>query len=144
MVGALSDWVAGHGVLLGALALLGVVSLLATVFALPWLLVRIPEDYFRHGDRRELRADWRHPLVRRVLALARNLLGGLLVIAGVAMLVLPGQGLLTILIGLVLTDFPGKYALEKRLVRRPGVLRAINWLRRRAGHPPLLPPADDR
>ena len=55
---------------------------------------------------------------------------------------LPGQGLLTLLIGLMLTDFPGKYRLEKRLIAQPGVLKAVNWLRARAGHPPLEPPID--
>jgi hypothetical protein len=45
--------------------------------------------------------------------------------------------LLTLLVGVFLLDFPGKYAFEKWLVGRPGVLRMINWLRRRRGRPPL-------
>ncbi len=49
------------------------------------------------------------------------------------MLVTPGQGLLTLLIGLLLLNFPGKYRLERWLVRRPGVLRTLNWVRRRRG-----------
>jgi hypothetical protein len=57
--------------------------------------------------------------------------------AGIAMLVLPGQGLLTILIGFLMLDFPGKYRVEKWLVSRRRLLGAINWLRRRAGRVPL-------
>ena len=131
-----------NGPLLGALALVGVLSLLISILVLPWLLVRIPPDYFRHRRRfHDSRAD-RHPLVHHALVVAKNVLGSVLFLAGVAMLVLPGQGLLTMLIGLMLTDFPGKYALEKRIVAQPGVLRGINWLRARAGHPPVLAPTN--
>jgi len=49
---------------------------------------------------------------------------------------------LTLLVGLMLTDVPGKDALEKRIVGQPGVLKAVNWLRGRAGHPPVLAPVD--
>ena len=67
----------------------------------------------------------------------RNAVGWVFVVAGIAMLVLPGQGLLSILAGLVLIDFPGKHRLERRLLGSPGVRRAMNWLRRRAGKPPF-------
>ena len=56
------------------------------------------------------------------------------------MLVLPGQGLLTILIGIGISDFPGKYKLERRLVSVPGILGAINWIRGKARVEPLRPP----
>ena len=70
-------------------------------------------------------------------ALAKNLLGVAFILAGVAMLVLPGQGLLTILLGLGLTNFPGKYALEQRLVARPSVRWALDQIRQKAGRPPF-------
>ena len=63
-----------------------------------------------------------------------------LVLMGLAMLVLPGQGVLTLLIGISLLDFPGKRKLEKKIVRAPTVHRAIDAIRRRAGQPPLLLP----
>jgi hypothetical protein len=135
-------WVADNGTLLGVLGLVGVLSLLATVLLLPVLVVRIPEDYFRHRHRRHDYARDRHPLVHHAIVVGKNTLGVALILAGLAMLLLPGQGLLTLLIGLMLTDFPGKYALEKRIVGQPGVLRAVNWLRQRAGHPAVLAPVD--
>jgi len=53
----------------------------------------------------------------------------------------PGQGILTILIGLSLLDFPGKRNLELKLIRLRTVRKAINWIRARAQQPPLeLPP----
>jgi hypothetical protein len=53
----------------------------------------------------------------------------------------PGQGLLTIAVGLILLDFPGKFRLERWLATRRSVWRSLNWLRRRAGSKPLQMPA---
>jgi len=53
------------------------------------------------------------------------------------MLVLPGQGLLTIVTGLLLINYPGKYKLEQKLVAIPSVFRALNWIRVKANKPPL-------
>ena len=60
-----------------------------------------------------------------------------MLLLGIAMLVLPGQGVLTILAALVLLDFPGKRRLERRLLLRPRLLGALNSLRARAGRPPI-------
>jgi putative transmembrane protein PGPGW len=73
----------------------------------------------------------------------KNLVGLAFVLAGVAMLVLPGQGILTIVIGLSLMNFPGKHVLERYIVQQPSILRAINWMRHRAGQPPLKVPQSD-
>jgi hypothetical protein len=64
-----------------------------------------------------------------------------LILAGVAMLVLPGQGILMILIGLMLMDIPGKRALERRLVQQPSVWQVMNWIRAKAHQPALQMPA---
>ena len=69
-----------------------------------------------------------------MLVVLKNALGLVLVILGFIMLFTPGQGLLTLLAGSLLMNFPGKYQLERWLVLRPGVLRALNWLRHRGGH----------
>ena len=61
-------------------------------------------------------------------------------VAGIAMLVLPGQGVLTIVIGIMLLDFPGKYRFERRLVAYGPVLKAINGIRRAARRQPLIVP----
>ena len=80
------------------------------------------------------RVQHQGPIVR----LLKNATGGLFLIAGIAMLVLPGQGLLTILIGLMLIDFPGKRRFELALIRRRHVLNAVNWMRQKSGRDPLL------
>ena len=114
------------------------VTFIATLIAVPWLIVRIPSDYFAHRKRVRTPAIRRHPIVRWSFLLGKNLLGYLLIAAGIAMLVLPGQGILTMLLGFILVDLPGKYRFERWLVARPLVLKTINLLRRRAGHDPLV------
>lgn len=110
----------------------------ASILVIPPLIVRIRPDYFAHAVRPPSRWADRNRLVRLALAVAKNALGGILMIAGLAMLVLPGQGLLTLLVGFLLIDFPGKYGLEKWLIRRRYILGPINWLRMRRNRPPLL------
>jgi len=118
---------------------LAVGSLALVVVLLPLFVLQLPADYFV-ASRKELRVG-RTPLgwVWHVL---RNVLGLLFVLAGGAMLVLPGQGLLTILIGLLLLEFPGKRALERRLVARPGIKAFLDRIRARGGKPPLEVGAD--
>jgi hypothetical protein len=101
--------------------------------AVPFAIARLPADYFV----RRSRPASGHPGARTVLRVIKNVAGVLLVVAGVAMLVLPGQGLLSILVGLSLIDFPGKRGFERRLVRLPGVLQVVTAIRRRAGQPPF-------
>jgi hypothetical protein len=135
-----ADWVALHQGLLLSLAGLSVLMFFGSLIALPFLLARIPEDYFVDPQRHSARLKSLHPLLYVGLRLAKNLIGWVLVLAGILMLVLPGQGILTIITGLVLSDFPGKYMLERRLASNRSVLNGINWIRRRGGHPPLMPP----
>ena len=66
----------------------------------------------------------------RVIAITfKNLIGYCLILGGILMLVLPGQGLLTILVGLMLSDYPGKFKLEKRIIKTRLILKTINWYR---------------
>lgn len=107
--------------------------MLATLVAVPLVVTRLPADYFSRDTRREPRGQ-RPAWLALLLAPAKNAVGFVLVIFGIIMLVTPGQGLLTLLVGLLLMNFPGKFRLERWLVSRPGVLAALNWLRRRTGH----------
>jgi len=140
---AILDWVAEHEALLGWLSAASVLMFFGSLIAAPWLVMRIPTDYF--VNRQHVADRWRsrHPLVRLGLLAAKNLFGMVLVLAGIAMLVLPGQGILTILVGLICLDFPGKYALEQRLIRQRPVLGAINWMRTKGNRPPLELPGDE-
>jgi len=131
------DWLSVYGQTMESLALFSVITFFGTLFLVPFLVARIPADYFASEQHQ---APWqhRHPLLRGLLFVARNAMGSLLLLAGVIMLFTPGQGVITVLIGLILMDFPGKYALERKLVTQPAVLRSINWLRAKADQPPLV------
>ena len=91
-----------------------------------------------------MRASEQHPLLRVVLFSLKNSIGLLLVIAGILMLALPGQGILTIITGFLLLNFPGKYKVERWLVKRHYVYRIITWIRRRAGKADLLLDSENR
>jgi hypothetical protein len=133
----MGEWIHSHRTIIWWIASASIVTFIATLIIVPLLVVRIPSDYFAHG--RRLRKQWagRHSALRWVLLIGKNLFGYVFIVAGIIMLVLPGQGMLTILIGIMLLNFPGKYRLERWFVSRRPVLRSINWLRRRAGQTPL-------
>jgi len=111
-----------------------VASLLFAAF----VVVRWPAHQFRD----ELPPPFMpgHPRWQRRLGrLAKNLGAVVLVLAGLIMSLpgVPGQGLLVILIGLSLSDLPGKRGVERRLIARPLVSRTLNSVRARFGRPPL-------
>jgi hypothetical protein len=132
------QWIQSHEVILWWLAAVSIITFVSTLAVVPLLAVKIPSDYFAHGRRTGLLWADRHVAVRWMLALAKNLLGYVLIAAGILMLVLPGQGMLTIVAGVMLLNFPGKYKLERWIVSRHHVLQSINWARRRAGQVPLV------
>jgi len=140
----LLEWFRAHQVVTGWLFGLSVAMFLGSLVLLPILVSRIRPDYFL--SRQPPPESWgdRHAASRFVVLAIKNALGLVLLVAGIAMLVLPGQGVLTILVGISLLDFPGKRRLELRIVRQRRVLRAINWMRARAGRPPLILPETDR
>ena len=123
---------------LGALAVMSVGLLVASAIGIPYVAIRTPVDYFvRPVPDRAGSATTPRPPAKRAARFGKNLLGLLLLLLGIVQLVLPGQGVLTILVALLLLDFPGKFRLERRIVAVPRVLGALNALRRRAGRPPL-------
>ena len=128
---------------------ISILMFVVTLSVIPILVVRMPADYF--AEHHPPRGTWRdrHPVIRISLFILKNLCGILLVALGLILSLpfVPGQGLLTILIGVSLLNFPGKRALELRLARARPVRSAINWLRARARRPPLeipdpAPPRD--
>jgi hypothetical protein len=134
------DWIRSNDELLWWLFVTSVVTFLMTPIVVGWLVVRVPTDYFTARRRRA--PTWWHtyPRLRPVMLAAKNVLGIVLLLAGLVMLVIPGQGVLTMVVGLMLIDFPGKFRLERWLATRQPVWRSINWLRRRAGCAPLERP----
>lgn len=133
----ITDWFQEHAVLLTGLAIASIIVFVGSLILLPIMIARIPPDYYTHTKRPPSIWATPHPVVRIALQIIKNSLGVLLMLAGIAMLVTPGQGFLTLLMGFFLIEFPGKYRFERWLIRRDRVLRTINWMRRRSGREPM-------
>ncbi len=112
-----------------------VVMFVASLVGLPWLVASLPSDFFTRGGRWVPVWGRHHPALRWTLRVGKSAVGLALVCAGVAMLVLPGQGILTIAVGLMLMEFPGKRRLVLWLGRRRHVRRGLNWLRAKMNKP---------
>ena len=72
-----------------------------------------------------------------MIVVFKNIIGYSLILGGIMMLVLPGQGVFTIIIGLMLSNYPGKYVIEKKFIAIPAILKSINWLRAKSNASPL-------
>jgi hypothetical protein len=140
-ISALAAWMGGHQGFVQCMGIISLVTFLITPLLISLLVVRIPDDYFLHGRDHfhEMSRNY-HPVIRVLFRVAKNGAGTVFLVAGIAMLVLPGQGVVTILVGLSLIDFPGKRALELWLVRKKKVLSTVNWIRTKAGRPELKVP----
>ena len=117
---------------------LGTLSFIIFIFSLlsiKWLVALIPSDYFIKKNNSEFRSNY--PILWLVSIIIKNLVGYTLIIGGILMLVLPGQGLFTIFVGLMLSNYPGKFYIERKFIAIPSVLRAINWLRKKSNTPSI-------
>lgn len=128
---------ADHGALLSWLGGLSLLMFVGSLIAVPMVIVRLPEDYLRRNHK--LLRDW--PLHLSVpFLILKNGLGVVFLLSGLAMLILPGQGLLTLFIGFAMVDFPRKHILIRRLLGHRRIFPIINRLRARLGKPKLEAP----
>lgn len=136
------QWIQANSIWLWWMGGISLFLFVGSLLMLPILVARIPADYFKA---RRLRVETQrithqkppHFLLRLGLKILKNVFGVLLLLAGIAMLLLPGQGIVTILLGLMLIDFPGKQNFEEEMIQKPAVLKTINWMREKASKPPL-------
>ena len=119
------------------LTALSIVLFVGTLIAIPFILVRLSADYFDVRVPRPWMQN-HHPVLRVAGHIVKNVLGAVFVFAGFLMLFLPGQGVLTMLIGISMLDFPGKRKIEAKLIGQPAVLGVINNMRKKCGKPPLV------
>jgi hypothetical protein len=122
------------------LATLLFVATLVTSFAVSLtILIRLPPDYFRTLRAQSIR-DAGHGLFFRIGIILKNLLGVILILLGAILSLpgLPGPGLLIVLAGVFLLDFPGKRKLLCKVLSRPLLLQSINRLRTKFARPPLV------
>lgn len=121
------------------LFLFSIITFAGSVIAIPWAIGRLDCNYFRtfalrveQGELKERNGAF------FVWALVRNTFGLVLIALGLAMLVLPGQGVITLVLGLSLLDFPGKRLLFAWILKRKAVQKTLNWVRRKQGREEFL------
>lgn len=123
------------------LTLLSLVFFIGSLIAIPYILVRLPSNYFDIRVPRPWMQN-HHPILRVMGHVVKNAVGGIFLFAGFLMLFLPGQGILTMLIGISMLEFPGKRKIEAKIIGQPSVLNVINGMRKKFGRPPLIIASD--
>jgi hypothetical protein len=132
-----------HTALAGTIAAVSVLFVLVYAIVMFLAVTRVSPDYFVSDAPSAVSWRGRHPLVRLFGHVVKNVIGVVLLIVGLAMLVLPGQGMLTIVVALMFLDFPGKRRLTLRILRQRHVRSGIDWIRAKANRPPLILPDAD-
>ncbi|HHO76920.1 MAG TPA: hypothetical protein ENN05_10900 [Deltaproteobacteria bacterium] len=133
----LLEWIRFHETLIGYSVGLSLSAFVLTLIIIPFLVVRMPKDYFTYNRGDLKRYHRQHITMRIMLLVLKNVCGYIFILAGLAMLVLPGQGIITILIGITLISFPKKRDFECRIIRIKAVERTINWMRAKAHQGPI-------
>ena len=124
-----------RSVLIGALVFVGTFFLNLGIVS--FILVKLPKDHFKRDKSKRVTGS--NATIRVLKVIGKNVGGWLLIALGIVLSLpgVPGQGLLTVLLGVMLVDFPGKHRLEQKLLSRPGIINTINRLRGRFGKPAL-------
>ncbi len=116
---------------------LSTIFFLLSLMGLSWLISIIPHNYFVDKKRVSL-IKMKNPLMWLLIIIIKNSIGLILILCGILMLILPGQGVLTIITGLIFLDYPGKFRFERSLVRNKLILNSMNWIRRKLDKPDLI------
>ena len=119
------NWFSNHPEVLIGLGISSILIFIISIVGISWFVAQIPEDYFLSLKRKPSKWQKQKPILRLAILFGKNIIGFSLIIGGLLMLVLPGQGLLTIVTGLLLINYPGKYKLEQKLVAMPSVFRSF-------------------
>jgi hypothetical protein len=134
----LLDWLKANDGLFALLGLFGLGLFLISLLVFPLIIIFLPHDYF---VRPQTAFATLNPF-RMLLRVLKNAFGCVLIVAGVLMLFLPGQGLLSLLLGVSLVQFPGKRRFELRLLRLQGIRKSVAWVRQKANRRPVILPAE--
>jgi len=134
------DWLADNQRLAWLITGVAIGASLVAAVMLPIILAKLPEEYFLQPHRPLRTLAPRRPLLRLMLLTGKNLLGLLLIALGFIMLVTPGPGIIAMLLGVTLLDFPGKRRLQMRVARNRVVHRILDAIRDRAGRPRFILP----
>jgi len=126
-----------YGSILTWLGIISTCTFFLSLLIIPWIVYKLDSKFFIHLHEHKKRED-EHPVMFIILKGLRYFLGTALLLAGILMIFLPGQGILTIILGLSLLDFPGKRALIDGILKFPSIQKALNWIRAKGHKEPFL------
>lgn len=132
---SITEFVSSYKVYILWLATISLFVFIFSLISIKWLVALIPTNYFIKKNM--VKSKKSYSFIWLISVIVKNLIGYTLILGGLLMLVLPGQGLFTILMGLILSNYPGKYNIERRFISIPSVLKTVNWLRKKSNKPPL-------
>jgi len=130
------EMVVQHPSVLAWVTVLSVAGVVFGLLGVSRLVCWLPSNYFMGFENPKAVPK----LFRPQIQIVKNLAGGVLVCLGLIMLIVPGQGLLTLFLGLVVMDFPGKRKVIRFLIRLKTIQNSLNWIRRKKGRPPFMFP----
>jgi len=131
-------WIKDHAPALGGTLLIWLVTLVVSAWGARLYLISIPADHFVRPVRPPRLVSGRRPLLQWAWFIAKNVTGLAMIICGLLMLVAPGPGMIVLLLGLYLVDFPAKRHLERAILMRPAIRATVDRLREKANRPALL------
>ncbi|NND92371.1 MAG: hypothetical protein HKN42_16040 [Granulosicoccus sp.] len=132
----LLSWLSENSLVVSSLASGSVVLLALTVLAIPRVVSHLPADYLLNRLDQPLRRD----VPSLMFSGLRAILGLFIVCLGLIMMVTPGPGVIMLLLGLSVAQFPGKHRLLIYLATRPQVFKSLNWMRQRHAREPFRHP----
>ena len=127
-----------HQTIIAMLSGLSIVVFAVSLLSVPWMICRIPTDYFLDSYLKKKRQQ--SLFVRGAKVFVQNILGAGFFLLGFVLLFIPGQGILTMFLGVILMDFPGKKKMVRRFVGIEKVRISLNWIREKKQVEPLLFP----
>ena len=108
-------------------------TFIGTLISIPLIIIKLPSDYFIKDKNLAHRFCEDRPLLRIILVGLKNIFGLIFLIMGFLMLFIPGQGMITMLIGFSMLDFINMRGPVYKVVKRPSVYKFINRIRENAG-----------
>lgn len=117
------------------IAILSGITLIGSFVSIVAFIIYLPADYFTREKHVSIVSN---PVFRILLRILKNIFGVIALLVGIVMLIGPGQGFFTILVGVILCDFPSKRKVERKLIARPLVLTTANKIRARFNRTPIL------
>jgi len=128
-------WLNQYKPFLSVIAGLSLLLLVLSLLATPWIVARLPSDYLQTN-----KLNRPTGIFGSILFALKALIGFILIAFGLLLFITPGPGLVVLLVGLSMAEFPGKHRLMTKMAGQPRILKSLNWMREKRGKEPFGAP----